>query len=504
VTPATRARVLALARRWPVVVLSVAAALVTAAAITVTAVPRYTATTVLRLSTPGLLSGDVVRADSTDYFDRLENTYASLAESRELRRAVATHVQLARLPQVHMRLEASSELISIDATTGSARSAVAAANDAAPTLIDDVDRLDRAGLAALDESFSAYAQRRAADVLSAQHEIDRLSAKQDDSDAARARIIGLREQVRAASDSAAEQQTHYEQRRAALQDRSKLLSVVTPANTAKKSYPKPLLNGVLALIVGLAVGLGLILAFELLRNTVDGAEDVEAAGLRVFATILTVGAGLASDAGDGGAVRRLRTELLAAMQERACRALVVTGAISDAGTTDVVTTLGLSLERSGSSVAIIDADVTAPAVHKVFGLKAGAGLAGLLERNLPVDRVLVASSRRLHVLPAGKSATDARELLGPARAGKLLTELEERAEVVLVDTPPAQLDPTAFAFAGAGGVGVVLVVAAGRTKLSSLPAIRRDLAEAGGVVLGAVLTYRAKRHRRSRRTTIDA
>ncbi len=121
--------------------------------------------------------------------------------------------------------------------------------------------------------------------------------------------------------------------------------------------------------------------------------------------------------------------------------IMVTSALPREGKTFVSINLALSiaLERD-TTVLLIDADATLPAVLERLALLPARGLLDVLnEPDLDVQSVLLRTNvERLSILPAGTLQDNATELLASKRMSTLLEKLEARFpnRVLVFDAPP--------------------------------------------------------------------
>lgn len=92
----------------------------------------------------------------------------------------------------------------------------------------------------------------------------------------------------------------------------------------------------------------------------------------------------------------------------------------------------------------------------------------------------------LWVLPCGTLPPNPAELLGSPRAALVMEQLQEHADVVIYDTPPAATVTDAVVMASRVD-GVIQVVEAGRTRRDLVVQGRTVLEKVGAHVLGPVL-----------------
>jgi len=260
-----------------------------------------------------------------------------------------------------------------------------------------------------------------------------------------------------------------------------------------------------ALIVGGVLGLGLGIAFALMRTASDrrirAAEGLESrTGLPVVGTIpLTEGGGdsrlldlsSSSDTGTRFAVsealRSLRTNLQFMDVDNPPRSIVVTSPLPSDGKSTIACNLAITLAAGGKPVVLVDGDLRRSTVAKTMGLPGGAGLSDVLSGRADIADVLQHSPRfdNLFVLTAGSTPPNPSEVLGSERMHRLIADLAEHATVI-IDAPPL-LPVTDGAVLAHQADGALLVVSLGKTTYDLLDKALDTLSKAGGRALGVVL-----------------
>jgi non-specific protein-tyrosine kinase len=158
---------------------------------------------------------------------------------------------------------------------------------------------------------------------------------------------------------------------------------------------------------------------------------------------------------------------------------------------------GLALAGAGepdpARVALVDFNLRTPKVDRRLRLANGAGVSDVLVGAAALDEALQrVGPGRLDVLTAGEQAQRLVEVLRADGVRRLVTDLQERYDRVVVDTAPVNLYPDAQVLARAVGAAV-LVARYRRTPRESLLAAKRRLTTAPGAaekLLGAVLNMR--------------
>lgn len=270
---------------------------------------------------------------------------------------------------------------------------------------------------------------------------------------------------------------------------------IAPATTpSSPTSPDPVRNIGLAVLVGLALGLGLALLRHALDTKVRTEADIKAlsdnpmlGGLPMEKT--SSGRGLLSVETDphgrhAEAIRRLRTNLMFVDVTTGKHSFVVTSAMPGEGKTTTAANLGLALADAGTRTLLVDADLRNPSVAKTMGLEGGVGLTTiLLGAADPQDVIQRWGSTDLYVLPAGQIPPNPSELLGSKPMQSLMAQLLNDYDFVLIDSPPVIPVIDAVIVERLTG-GLLMVVGADRTKKKDLANALKQLQTVGANVSG--------------------
>jgi capsular exopolysaccharide synthesis family protein len=188
------------------------------------------------------------------------------------------------------------------------------------------------------------------------------------------------------------------------------------------------------------------------------------------------------------AYRVLRTNLRFVSVDRPVRTITITSALPGDGKTLTTANLGIALAMDGVRVALVDADLRHPMLHRLLGVQRGCGLTSVLTREATLDEALTFTPlENLSVLPAGPVPPNPTELVSTQALANLHEELLGRVDMVLMDTPPV-LAAADAALTAARCDGVLLVVRAGVTDRRLALRAREALENVHARVLGAVLS----------------
>lgn len=227
--------------------------------------------------------------------------------------------------------------------------------------------------------------------------------------------------------------------------------------------PNTKLNLVLAAFLGLLGGTGLVFLREALDTKIRTPEDLEDLEPKLLGTIPDVDKLMEEELGGTGPVeidgrsvgaelvmltapmsaaaeayRRLRENLRFARPDSGVQTITVTSANKGAGKSTTSLNLALSVASSGQQTLLVDADLRLPRIHKYLDQSQAPGLTESLYDKGIIEEEGVMSTEidNLSVLTAGGEAPNPSELLGSRRTGSFLRRMEERFDLIIIDTPP--------------------------------------------------------------------
>lgn len=280
-------------------------------------------------------------------------------------------------------------------------------------------------------------------------------------------------------------------------------SVVDPASyNASQVSPNPVLNLVVAGLIGLFVGFGTAVVRDMLDNTISVAKDVETTiDSPVLASIaydndvpkhpLLTEAG--SHAPRVEAFRLLRTNLQFLNLDTRPKSLVITSAVPGEGKTSTATNLAIALAQTGQRVLLVDGDLRRPKVASLLGLERSVGLTTVLVgRSELQDSIQKHSDSGIYFLASGPIPPNPTEVLQSHAAQTLFDRLNQMFDMVIIDAPP--LLPVSDAAIMARDVdGAILVVRHGKTTKDQLQQARLRLAQVDANLFGVAVNMTPRR-----------
>ncbi|HEX4847890.1 MAG TPA: polysaccharide biosynthesis tyrosine autokinase [Novosphingobium sp.] len=259
--------------------------------------------------------------------------------------------------------------------------------------------------------------------------------------------------------------------------------------------PNMLKNLLLALLVG--VGLAALTLFikDQLDDAIRVPEDVESKLRLPLLGVVPKATGRDPDSEMGDpkspvseAYNSLRAALLYSTSAGLPQVMLVTSAQSAEGKTTTSFATAASLARMGRKVALIDADLRRPSIHRRFGLPNDRGLTDLLTSGDPVESAILATPQEnLFVIASGPIPPSPTELVSSPRMEHVVQELARTYDVVVIDSPPILGLADAPALSALAD-GVIFVVESDRSRRGSLKTALRRLRAMRPILLGAVLT----------------
>ena len=269
-----------------------------------------------------------------------------------------------------------------------------------------------------------------------------------------------------------------------------------------RDSPRPIRNGVAAAVVGLILGVGLAVFRDHLDDSVETKDDLVGVApdspvlglvpaLKDWTMVRAAEAIEAPDASSTSAIeayRTLRTSIQLLGVDRPLRTLQVTSPGAGEGKTTVLANLGLALAAAGQRTVLVDCDLRRPRLQEMFGLPNDRGMTSAFAGDIsPLDVVQkVPGPYPLFVVASGPVPKNPVELLLSKRASKIMFELQEEFEMVLVDSPPVLAVTDAVVLA-AWVDATILVARARQTSARALAEALERLGQVDARIAGTVL-----------------
>jgi len=278
------------------------------------------------------------------------------------------------------------------------------------------------------------------------------------------------------------------------------VAITQPASAALAAVQPDLkLNTMLAVLVGLVLGVCGVFIIEFFDNTYKNERDVKRdLPLPVLASIPKLPAGNARYALPWLRALTVDTFMqivtsLRYSSDRPLRSLAITSPQQGDGKSTLALNIAMSLAEMGpAEVLLVEADLRRPNLHWKLGLFGTPGLSDALVCLCDVmDAIQLTKHKGLHFLAAGPAAPNPIKLFQSEHFKDIMLRLTERYGIVIFDTPPLQ-----HAFEGAlisaQLDGTVMVVSAGKTDSQTTKAAIERLTSIGSPnIIGIILNQTA-------------
>jgi len=272
------------------------------------------------------------------------------------------------------------------------------------------------------------------------------------------------------------------------------------------SSPNVPLNLAVGLLLALGAGAGAVVLREALDTGLGTAEEIEdLLGLPYLAGVPTLASTLKK--GDEGAdaepidyvvarplssfseaFRNLKTSLSFARVGEPVKVIAITSSLPDEGKTTTSICLARTVALSGARVVVVDCDLRRRALNDAIGEEVSKGLIEVLSGACTLEEALLIDDETgASFLPLAKSAYTPKDVFGTSAMDRLLEDLRERFDIVILDTAPVLpvadtrvLAPKADA--------VALLVRWRHTPRKAIEGSLRMLQSGNAFIAGAVLT----------------
>lgn len=269
--------------------------------------------------------------------------------------------------------------------------------------------------------------------------------------------------------------------------------------------PKPVISTAVSLIAGLLLGVGAVFGLQLIDPRVRSERQLrELYRLPILVRVPKIRRPLAAIRRRFGASTAaawdidqesypaLRAAIMSGGGNLPLdRSVLVTGPSSRDGKTTTAIGLARALAQSGERTTLLEADSRRPSIGSRMGISSPIGLHSTMSGSAAISDALVhppAEPTELKVLLAEHDGPWLADLLTPATADRLLTELDEESDWTVIDSPPLGqvIDPLPLALLAGQ---LLLVVRLGKSQLGALKRLtellaQHDIRPSGFVVIG--------------------
>lgn len=212
--------------------------------------------------------------------------------------------------------------------------------------------------------------------------------------------------------------------------------------------PKRKLIVVVGLILGLILGIALAFLREFLDDRIKSEDDVSK-GTKV--PVLGIVPNIKDDSDKvkvflspksaiAESFRNLRTNLQFMVDHKQAHVIAVTSTVGAEGKTTVCINLGGIMSMAERKTVILNLDMRKPTLHEKFDLKNSKGMSTLLSGRSTLKEVIQPTKYpNLDIITSGPVPPNPSELIQNTSLEKILAELKEQYDAIILDTPPIGL-----------------------------------------------------------------
>jgi len=267
--------------------------------------------------------------------------------------------------------------------------------------------------------------------------------------------------------------------------------------------PQPVRNLIVAVLLGLVLGVGLATLSETLDRRIKNPEEAVRYLRLPLLTVIPgfgLGHGVGKEEGRAKLVtieeprshaaecyRNLRTSILFSTGRPVPKTILITSAVGGEGKSTTAANLAVVMSQNGRKVLLIDADLRRPSLTRYFARRGPGGIGRLLKESCRPDEAVQRSFvDNLDLLLCHDAPGNPSELLGSDRMLKVIEHYKNQYEAVVIDSPVVISVPDTLILASRAEA-VIMVHRPGAAARDMVRHAREKLDEVKANILGLVL-----------------
>ena len=261
-----------------------------------------------------------------------------------------------------------------------------------------------------------------------------------------------------------------------------------PEGTKKK------LSIVLAFFMSIFLGIMLAFGLEYMDQTFKSAQDLEK-----FLNLPVLGA-IPKNIHKGKdskqicinlhAYQPLADQIYLLVKDNNLKSILITALSPLEGSARLIANLGKYLSQEAHhKIFIVDANLKAPSLHKLFNITGKPGLADVLEEKAALEKATVKINDNLLILPAGETSLNPTTLLNSSRMRDVVNIAREKSELLFIDYANLRAIKNVRILSSIAD-GIALVVSEGKTRRPVIKAAITPLKQSKANIIGTILNDR--------------
>lgn len=196
------------------------------------------------------------------------------------------------------------------------------------------------------------------------------------------------------------------------------------------------------------------------------------------------------------AYRTIRTAVFFGIPHQEAKTILITSPAPGDGKTTVASNLAITMAQAGQKTLLLDADLRKPMQHKIFQIDNKEGLSELIAGAIDMeDAIHHGPIGNLDILCCGVNIPNPSEVLNSSSFSRVLKELSERYDRVIIDSPPVGPVADGQILSAISKITILVLRAEKSTRRHSRQAVD-SLLSVGGHILGTVVNDVPRRHGR--------
>ena len=185
------------------------------------------------------------------------------------------------------------------------------------------------------------------------------------------------------------------------------------------------------------------------------------------------------------AYKSLRVHLLSLLENYNGKIIAISSPNASEGKTTTAINTAITFSQLDKKVIIVDTDSRRPSVHQKLKLTNDIGCLDVVTEKVTLDDAVKHHNDYLDILTVG-SASNSSELFSSAGFDKLLLELRDKYDYIIVDTPPVNLVSDSLVVSQKCD-GLLLVVRTGVTTYTTFNESLANIKKLGIKLFGTVM-----------------